>query len=222
MLLAFRLAPLRACPATRSLRLAFRLAPCALPRVGFGACPQKPNFAISWFQLYDVFMRSARERVTKLPRSNIYSASAEEISSLFCDYLEGDASFPVLTISERPLEETARNALLKSLESFGYGPFACAFATLFPADAEAEGSDVPLDAQALFLLVEGLDPVCVVCADAVTADALGRAFRTHYDLDAAVRVFGRPAVAFRNLPQMLETEKGKQLAWHLLKSLPKR
>ncbi len=160
--------------------------------------------------------------MTKLPQSNIYSASAEEIGDLFGDYLEGDAARTVLTLSEQPLSEAARNALAKSFESFGYGPDACTYATLLPRDSNVEGGDVPLDAQALFLLVEGLDPVCVICADAASTTALGQAYRTSYELDSAARAFGRPAVMFRDLSALLTTDNGKQLAWHLLKSLPKR
>ena len=158
--------------------------------------------------------------MTKLPQSNIYSASAEEIGGLFGDYLEG-ATRPVLALSERPLGDTARDALAKTFASFGYGnENVCGYATLLPADAPDGG--VALDPQALFLLVEGIDPVCVVCADETSAACLGKAYRTDFELDAPVRVFGRPAVAFRDFEAMLGSDEGKQRAWHVLKSFPKR
>ena len=157
-----------------------------------------------------------------MPRSNIFSASADELRDLFGDYLEGEGACIVLALSEHPLDDAARNAIAKSLDSFGYGDDACMYATLLPADESAEGGDVPLDPQALFLLLEGLDPLCVICADAAATARLGEACRTSYDLDASIRVFGRPGVAFRDLAGLLATEQGKQKAWHLLKSLPKR
>lgn len=160
--------------------------------------------------------------MTKLPRSNIFSASADELRDLFADYLDGEGVCIVLALSERPLGAEARNAISKSLESFGYGADACLFATLHPADESAEGGDIALDAQALFLLLEGLDPLCVICADAASANRLAEACRTAYDLDSPIRAFGRPAVAFRDLTALLATDNGKQQAWRLLKSLPKR
>lgn len=160
--------------------------------------------------------------MTKLPQSNIYSASAAEIGDLFGDYLDGPRECVIIAMSARPLGSDARNAIGKTLESFGYGLNACTYATLLPADASAEGGDVALDAQALFLLVEGLDPLCVICADETSAQALGQAYRTTFPLDAAVRAFGRPAVVFRDFSALMNSEKGKQQAWRLLKSLPKR
>ena len=128
----------------------------------------------------------------------------------------------VLALSSQPLDETARNAIDRSLETFGYGNSACTYATLVPADRSIEGGDIALDPQALFLLVEGLDPTCVICADSESAARLGDAFRTPFELDAPARLFGRPCVVFRNLSALMESDKGKQHAWRLLKSLPKR
>lgn len=157
-----------------------------------------------------------------MPQSNIFSASADDMRDLLRDYLDGDGACVILALSERPLGAEARNAIGKSLESFGYGADACLYATLFPADGPAEGGGEPLDAQALLLLIEGLDPLCVICADNTATSRLGKTYRTTYDLDAPIRVFGRPGVAFRDLAGMLATDAGKQRAWHLLKSLPKR
>ena len=160
--------------------------------------------------------------MTKLPQSNIYSASADDIRALFGDYVEDDGPCIVLALSERSLEDAARNAIERSLQSFGYGVDACTYAMLLPRNPSAEGGDIKLDAQALFLLVEGLDPVCVICTDAPSIASLEAAYRTSFEADATARVMGRPAVMFASLASLLETEKGKQTAWHLLKSLPKR
>lgn len=218
--------------------------------------------------LYELCGQDARERVTKLPRSNIYSASADDVRELFEDYLDGPEACIALAMSARRLGDAARDAIEKSLAALGYGDDACTFATLVPqgaagdagaagagaagagsaaaasgsADAGAAGDaagaadagtagaggnaagagDVRLDAQALFMLVEGLDPLCVICADAAAAEALGGAYRTEFSLDAPARAFGRPAVAFREFATLIATDDGKQRAWKLLKSLPKR
>lgn len=164
----------------------------------------------------------SRERVTKLPQSNIFNASTEEFRALFDDYLKGNAACPVLVVSERPLSPIAHDALAKSFDSFGYGAHACLYATLTLESDGADAVSAPLDSQALFLMIEGLDPVCVVCADETAARALSQTYRSAFDLDSACRVFGRPGVAFRDFEGMLETDAGKQAAWHLLKSLPKR
>ena len=151
-------------------------------------------------------------------RSNMYSASAADVWNLFRDYVEGNPSAIVLAVSGESLGDAARDALAKSFASFGYGKDVCAFATLVPrSDEEPE-----LDAQALFMLVEGLDPVCLVCADDAAARALEAAYRTTLKRKAAVRIFGRSAVVFRSLDALMESPEGKQQAWAVLKSFPRR
>ena len=100
-----------------------------------------------------------------MSKSNMYSVSADEIRGLFDDYVEGSESGAVVALSGDPLPDHARDALEKSLEAFGYGREALACATLRPRtgiDASDDADDARLDPQALFLLIEGLDPVCLV------------------------------------------------------------
>ena len=150
-----------------------------------------------------------------------YETPSREIAELFADYLEGDAARPALAISERPLPAPARNALERSFEAFGYTAPACTYVTLAPKNPEAEGGDIQLDPQSLFLLVESLDPLFIISADATTTRALAKAYRTEPQIAAAApaRIFGRPAATFTNLPDLLKTDPGKQKAWHTLKSL---
>ena len=121
-----------------------------------------------------------------------------------------------------PLASIARDAIVKSLSALGYGPDAATFATLAPKDPAVEGGDVVLDEQAVFMLVEGLDPLLVIIADEPTSHLVGRAYRCSVAPDSADRVFGRPTVVFRDLEPMLSTDSGKQHAWKLFKSFPKR
>ena len=151
-----------------------------------------------------------------------YGAAAQEICELFADYLEGDGGRPAVAIGERAPSPAARNAIEKSLEAFGYGSSACTFASLAPFDDQVEGGDITLDPQALFLLVEGLDPLYVIAIDATAAQMLGKAYRTEVALDAPARLLGRSSALFSNLDALLETADGKQRAWRVLKTLQAR
>lgn len=145
-----------------------------------------------------------------------YETSVREIAQLFADYLDGDAARPGLAVSERPLPEPARSALERSFEAFGFEAPSCAFVTLTARNPEAEGGDIALDPQALFLLVESLDPLFLVSADRASTDLLERAYRGHV---TQTRAFGRPAAIFADFPKLLETDSGKHEAWRTLKSL---
>ena len=151
----------------------------------------------------------------KSANGNMYDVSAREVRELFADYLDGAALPLVLVLSRAPLAAAARQALESSARALGYGEDSCAFAVL-----EADGA--ALDANALFLLVEGLDPLCLVAADEDAARLLEAAYRQEVPTGAASRVFGRSAVAFRSFEAMLGTSDEKQRAWALLKKLSKR
>lgn len=153
--------------------------------------------------------------------NSAYGASAVEVAELFADYLEGDGTRPAFALSGRKIDDASRNAIDKSLESFGYAPQSCTYATLIPHNADEEGGDIPLDAQALFTLIEGLDPLLLIATDTVSRKALAHAFRVDLPEADAVpaRIFGRPSAVFQDLTTLLKTETGKQKAWHVLKSL---
>ena len=157
--------------------------------------------------------------------SNIYGAGAASIAELFGDYLEGDASPEnciALSLGRQQPSDAARNAICKSLSALGYGSEAVAFASLEPRDSEIEGGDIALDERAVFMLIEGLDPLFVIIVDDAATHLVGQAYRCVFETDSAIRVFGRPSVSFKDLDVMLSTDAGKQRAWRLFKSLPKR
>ena len=175
--------------------------------------------------------------------SNIFATGTAGIAELFEGYVDGasDGSAIALVLGKAAATPAERNAIERSLAALGYGKGTCTYATLFPHAAAAGGDALPettggaqggaaqeqpegpaLDAQAMFLLVEGLDPLVVIATDAAATKALADAYRVEFSPDTAIRVFGRPAVAFANLNQLLATEAGKQKAWFLLKSIPKR
>lgn len=148
----------------------------------------------------------------------MYEVALDEAWELFGAHLDGSRAGLVCVMSDRALNERSRAALESAVNSLGYGPAACAFVSLH-AD---EGDDhATLDDQALFLLIEGLDPLCLVAADQASAQALSRAFRCDVPLGKPGRVFGRSVVAFRSFDAMLDDGQDKQIAWALLKKLPR-
>lgn len=150
----------------------------------------------------------------------MYEVALNEAWELFGSHLHGARSALVCVLSELPLDERSQRALNSSTEALGYGKAACTFATLRDAAEPGSNQDI-LDDQALFLMLEGLDPLCLVCADAAAAAACARAYRCEVPAGKPCRVFGRTAVAFASFPAMLDDGQDKQVAWALLKKLPK-
>lgn len=144
-----------------------------------------------------------------MAQKSFYETGVQEAFELFQDYLEGSAERPVLVTASGPLPAEARDAIEKSAAALGLGDEACTYARL----------DGCIDKSALFLLVEGIDPLYVVCTDGAAAGRLGEAYRTEYPLDATIRVFGRPAVAFTDLESLIVDDGGKRRAWELFKTL---
>ena len=170
----------------------------------------------------------------------MYEVTLEETWELFAPYLDGARAGVVCVASATRLDAAARNALENSAAALGYGRACCTYVVLRPGSATRETTDggedgtaegrgaahevageTALDGQALFLLLEGLDPLVVVAADAEAARALGAAYRQEVPLDGACRLFGRDAVAFKSFEHMLDDAQSKQAAWALLKKLPR-
>ncbi|CAK7027851.1 MAG: hypothetical protein PEGG_01158 [Paraeggerthella hongkongensis] len=151
----------------------------------------------------------------KSANGNMYEVALDEAWELFGAHLSGARSGLVCVLSTQQLDERSRNALNSSAAALGYGRDACLFATLAP-----EGT--PLDSQALFLLIEGVDPLCLVATDEAALKALCETYRCKAVPGKASRVFGRTCVAFRSFSRMLDDGQEKQVAWALLKKLPKR
>lgn len=146
--------------------------------------------------------------------TNMYEVALEETRELFGEFLEGARTAPMLALSGGRLDERAQAALTSTAASLGYGSDACTFVAL-RAEAGA------LDPHALFMLVEGLDSLCLVVADDEAARSLSQAYRCPVELGSLQRVFGRPCVAFDSFERMLADSGEKQRAWALLKQLPR-
>ncbi len=126
----------------------------------------------------------------------MYEVALEEMWELFSPYLDGARTGVVCVASAARLGDAARSALENSAAALGYGRACCTYVALRSESAagkapgtEESGTDkeraadhevaveAELDGQALFLLLEGLDPLVVVAADAEAARALGAAYR---------------------------------------------
>lgn len=140
----------------------------------------------------------------------MYEVALDETWELFGPYLDGARSALVCAVSGHPLSARGRAALESSAEALGYGRGSCTYASL----------DDGLDPSALFLLLEGLDPLCLVATDEAAARAIGQTYRCRIEPMKASRAFGRTVVAFRDFDAMLDDAQDKQVAWALLKKLP--
>ncbi len=141
---------------------------------------------------------------------NKYEVTLDETWELFGQFLKGARSGALVVASFDTLGDAARTALESSAVALGYGKDACTFADIST-----------LDENALFMLIEGLDPKCLVVTDSKAAALTSKAYRLELACDEASRTFGRTCVAFDNFEAMLATSDKKQIAWALLKKLPK-
>lgn len=154
---------------------------------------------------------------------NMYEVTLEETWELFAPYLFGARTAPVCVVSTSKLGDVAQSALESSATALGYGSASCTYVVLEGTSDSATSTTgtAPLDSQALFLLVEGLDPLVLVATDAKATQALSATYRQKVSLNSACRLFGRDAVAFKAFEPMLNNAQDKQAAWALLKKLPR-
>lgn len=136
---------------------------------------------------------------------------------VYASHVEGSPACTALVVSERGLSDTARKALAKSLASLGFAGAQgkeLAFAVLHAENERLGAADA-------LAIVEGLDPLCLVIADAASADLLSRAYRCPIELDATMRLLGRPCASFKAFEDMLSETNEKQRAWAILKRIPR-
>ena len=149
----------------------------------------------------------------------MYENTSRAIWDAYAAHLSGRRDGVFGVVSGRPLDDTAARALENSARKLGYGDSPCVFFTLRGADAASAGGGQPLDAAAVFEVIEGIDPIVLVAADSDAARALSDAYRCEVAPMKRSRVFGRTTVAFRSFEDMLASPQEKQAAWALLKQL---
>jgi len=152
-------------------------------------------------------------------KSNAYENILEGTWEVFGGYLDGAREALICVVSAAPLGEPAHAALQSSFARLGYGTTAGTFLSL--SGTEPGDGVPPLGEKEVFTVLEGLDPLMLLVTDAEAGAACSRAYGQELPLDRRSRLFGREARAFSSFGAMLDSPKGKQAAWALLKSLPK-
>lgn len=143
--------------------------------------------------------------------ANMLSPARAEVLRRFAAHIEGPQEALFLVVCENELSEQARNALAKTALALRWddGP------TYASVNAPA-----PLQKAEVYELIEGLDPVCVVLCGQAVCDIAQSAYAQEIPRNKRLRLFGRNTCALQDFETMLGSDKGKQEAWELLKSLP--
>lgn len=141
---------------------------------------------------------------------NKYEVALDETWDLFGSFMTGARNGLVCVLGVQEPSTEAKGAIENSARALGYGEHACTYV----ATEELEG-------QALFVLLEGLDPLCLIAVDGASAALLGQAYHCSVPTGGTCRLFGRTTVAFLEFESLLATPRDKQIAWALLKKLPK-
>ncbi len=152
-----------------------------------------------------------------MTKRDLYGIASLEISDLFADHLEGDPWMPFFILSSAPTPSITKNAIEKSAAALGYPEPSCLYCTLQP---EIQGSS--LDSSALWLLMEGIDPLQIIVTDDNAITLLEKTYRTTFSRNSSGRIFGRNAALFSDLTTLIEDDAGKRQAWELFKSLVNR
>ena len=146
-----------------------------------------------------------------IPSSGTASGNAETNGSSTSGGIASSTAPDNAAPDNGTLSNAARTAIEKSAAALGYGEASCTFVA-------QTGS---LSAHDVFSIAEGIDPLCVIATDEISARALAGAYGQAVPLDASCRLFGRDAVAFRSFEALLDNASHKQKAWALLKQLPR-
>lgn len=158
------------------------------------------------------------------------SASSAGMSGSSDSVVSAECLF--LAFSETELSKTAKNALVKTAESFGIPAKKCLFAVCDSASDNACNvsnnnncaSKDTLSEKDIFAIVEGLDPKMLVICDNATCNLALDAYTSKtyapvLPLEKKVRLFGRRCVAFASFESLLDSSENKQRAWAALKTL---
>ncbi len=141
---------------------------------------------------------------------NKYEVTLDETWELFGQFLSGARAGEICVVGTKKPSDAAREALESSAKALGYGAEACTYVA-------TEG----LEENALFALIEGVDPFYLIATDQGAASMLASAYRESAAPDGECRLLGRTCIMFSDFESMLETPDKKQVAWALLKKIPK-
>lgn len=148
--------------------------------------------------------------------SNIYEFNAARVLGEYADFLDGNPNCTLLAISASPVKSIAdmtKNAIVKSAERLEYGFGSVAWLGI------CDVAGVELSGAALLDIVEGMDPIAIICLDQKSTQVLSRLYGVSLGLDSLGVALGRRVISFRDFAGMLGSPLDKQKAWTLLKEL---
>lgn len=145
--------------------------------------------------------------------SNIYAHDRSRVWDDFQASLSGSREGLFVAVCTTSTSDEARNAIVKSAQALGYGADGVTFVTI-------DATGTRLTAPQLIDIVESMDPLCVVAADAGSTLLFAEAAQKLVEPNEPIRLNGREVRAFDDLNELMNTPAGKQKAWALLKTLP--
>lgn len=152
-----------------------------------------------------------------MPTPTPYETPRQLALEEFGSCLQGNAVASFMVISTDNLSDVAAAALRSSADRLGYAPEEGTFITLAGTEADPDANP-----DALFNLIEALDPLFVVATDEAAVRTLSKSYNKPLHLEAPEDLLGRSTRCFSNMESLLETDKGKAQLWHSLKTLPQR
>jgi hypothetical protein len=144
---------------------------------------------------------------------NIYAHDRSRVWDEFAANLSGSREGLFVAVCTASTSEEARTAIVKSAQALGYGADGVTFVTI-------DATGTRLTAPQLIDIVESMDPLCVVAADAGSTLLVAEAAQKLVEPNEPTRLNGREVRAFDDLNDLMQTPAGKQKAWALLKTLP--
>lgn len=145
--------------------------------------------------------------------SNTYSYATDAARTKWAAHVDGAGDAAVCVVSGAVADEAVQTALAAAFERLGYGRDVCTWVALDAGEAAA------LSMADAYTLLESLDPLVLVAADAAAMRALAQIYRTALTPGKVTRLLGRDTLAFADFAGMLATPAGKRDAWNTLKQL---
>lgn len=174
---------------------------------------------------------------TTMP-SNVFETPRLAVWNAHSNHLNGSTNGAFIVVSSNELNEQAKQALINSARTLGYGMKGVTFFTLSPISS-IKHPETPYDSinqpdterfekianhlsnREIFRVIESLDPLCIVIADHKAIETTARAFSARLEIEVPTTLLGHNCCCFEDFERMLTQEKTKQRAWALLKTLPK-
>ena len=140
-------------------------------------------------------------------KSNMYLDAKFEQLAEYDAAIAGDVDADACIIGFGELPDQVSSALRAACAGIG-----------MPDPVIVDVSLVGEPARATFV-VEALDPAAIIVADGIAAAMLSDGYHAKLPLNAAMRLLGRPFVAFESFQDDLSDDKLKQRDWALIKTL---